>query len=243
MSELKLQKLDFVRKGMVITMQNLISASILSADFGCLRDELSRCEVSGCDMIHFDVMDGHFVPNISYGVPVLKSIKKYSRLPMDVHLMISEPYKYLSAFADAGADIITFHAEALSDPGETIDRIHELGLKAGISVKPNTSVDWIYKYLNKLDMVLIMTVEPGFGGQSYMADMEEKIKSAASIADNEYKHLDIQVDGGISLKTVSHAASCGANIFVAGSAVFNASDTNAVVSELRHLASDAYTKR
>lgn len=233
MSELKLQKLDFVRKGMVITMQNLISASILSADFGCLRDELSRCEVSGCDMIHFDVMDGHFVPNISYGVPVLKSIKKYSRLPMDVHLMISEPYKYLSAFADAGADIITFHAEALSDPGETIDRIHELGLKAGISVKPNTSVDWIYKYLNKLDMVLIMTVEPGFGGQGFIFDTLEKIKELRETADSMGIDLDIEVDGGINAETAPLVTEAGANVLVSGSYLFKAEDMQRNVEILR----------
>ncbi len=233
MSELKLQKLDFVRKGMVITMQNLISASILSADFGCLRDELSRCEVSGCDMIHFDVMDGHFVPNISYGVPVLKSIKKYSRLPMDVHLMISEPYKYLSAFADAGADIITFHAEALSDPGETIDRIHELGLKAGISVKPNTSVDWIYKYLNKLDMVLIMTVEPGFGGQGFIFDTLEKIKELRKTADSMGIDLDIEVDGGINAETAPLVTEAGANVLVSGSYLFKAEDMQKNVEILR----------
>ncbi len=233
MSELKLQKLDFVRKGMVITMQNLISASILSADFGCLRDELSRCEVSGCDMIHFDVMDGHFVPNISYGVPVLKSIKKYSRLPMDVHLMISEPYKYLSAFADAGADIITFHAEALSDPGETIDRIHELGLKAGISVKPNTSVDWIYKYLNKLDMVLIMTVEPGFGGQGFIFDTLEKIKELRKTADSMGIDLDIEVDGGINAETAPLVTEAGANVLVSGSYLFKAEDMQRNVEILR----------
>lgn len=233
MSELKLQKLDFVRKGMVITMQNLISASILSADFGCLRDELSRCEVSGCDMIHFDVMDGHFVPNISYGVPVLKSIKKYSRLPMDVHLMISEPYKYLSAFADAGADIITFHAEALSDPGETIDRIHELGLKAGISVKPNTSVDWIYKYLNKLDMVLIMTVEPGFGGQGFIFDTLEKIKELRKTADSMGIDLDIEVDGGINAETAPLVTEAGANVLVSGSYLFKAENMQKNVEILR----------
>lgn len=233
MSELKLQKLDFVRKGMVITMQNLISASILSADFGCLRDELSRCEVSGCDMIHFDVMDGHFVPNISYGVPVLKSIKKYSRLPMDVHLMISEPYKYLSAFADAGADIITFHAEALSDPGETIDRIHELGLKAGISVKPNTSVDWIYKYLNKLDMVLIMTVEPGFGGQGFIFDTLEKIKELRKTADSMGIDLDIEVDGGINAETAPLVTEAGANVLVSGSYLFKAENMQRNVEILR----------
>ncbi len=233
MSKQKLQKLDFVRKGMVITMQNLISASILSADFGCLRDELSRCEVSGCDMIHFDVMDGHFVPNISYGVPVLKSIKKYSRLPMDVHLMISEPNKYLSAFADAGADIITFHAEALSDPGETIDRIHELGLKAGISVKPNTSVDWIYKYLNKLDMVLIMTVEPGFGGQGFIFDTLEKIKELRKTADSMGIDLDIEVDGGINAETAPLVTEAGANVLVSGSYLFKAEDMQRNVEILR----------
>ena len=191
-------------------------------------------------------MDGHFVPNLSYSAQVVKALRPLSNMFFDVHLMISEPQKYIDDFIDAGADLITVHKEAVKSANklrEIADYLHSKNIKAGVSIKPKTSVEEVKDILDVFDMLLIMTVEPGFGGQSYMADMEEKIKSAASIADNEYKHLDIQVDGGISLKTVSHAASCGANIFVAGSAVFNASDTNAVVSELRHLASDAYTKR
>lgn len=202
-------------------MKTLVSASILSADFGSLKDELKRAKNCGCDMIHFDVMDGHFVPNISYGIPVLKSLKKYSELPMDVHLMISEPYKYIEAFAAAGADIITFHAESDCDPSETIDKIHLLGLKAGISVKPKTSVSWIYKYLDKLDMVLIMTVEPGFGGQGFISDTLDKIKELREEADSRGIALDIEVDGGINGETAKLVKNAGANVLVSGSYLFN----------------------
>lgn len=223
-----------------------IAPSLLAADAAKLGEEVCKVEKAGAEWLHLDIMDGHFVPNLSYSAQVVKALRPLSNMFFDVHLMISEPQKYIDDFIDAGADLITVHKEAVKSANklrEIADYLHSKNIKAGVSIKPKTSVEEVKDILDVFDMLLIMTVEPGFGGQSYMADMEEKIKSAASIADNEYKHLDIQVDGGISLKTVSHAASCGANIFVAGSAVFNASDTNAVVSELRHLASDAYTKR
>ncbi len=201
-------------------MKTFISASILSADFGCLRDELKRAQDSGCDMIHFDVMDGHFVPNISYGVPVLKSIKKYSPLPFDVHLMITEPEKYIDAFCGAGADIITFHEETRCDKNALIDKIHSLGMKAGMSVKPNTPVNALYPYISKLDMALIMTVEPGFGGQGFIDFTLDKIASLREYAQSLNIPLDIEVDGGITDKTAPRVKHAGANVLVSGSYLF-----------------------
>lgn len=205
-------------------MKTMISASILSADFGNLKGELRRAQDSGCDMIHFDVMDGHFVPNISYGVPVLKSIKKYSPLPFDVHLMISEPEKYVEAFKNAGADIITFHEEVDCDKSALIDKIHSLGIKAGMSVKPNTPASELYPYLDKLDMALIMTVEPGFGGQGFIEFTLDKIASLRAQADSMNIPLDIEVDGGITDKTAPRVKHAGANVLVSGSYLFKSED-------------------
>lgn len=205
-------------------MKTMISASILSADFGNLEGELRRAQNSGCDMIHFDVMDGHFVPNISYGVPVLKSIKKYSPLPFDVHLMISEPEKYVEAFKNAGADIITFHSEVECGKSALIDKIHSLGMKAGMSVKPNTPVRELYPYLDKLDMALIMTVEPGFGGQGFIEFTLDKIASLRAQAELMNIPLDIEVDGGITDKTAPRVKHAGANVLVSGSYLFKSED-------------------
>jgi ribulose-phosphate 3-epimerase len=214
-------------------MTTLISASILSADFGNLKDELKRAQDSGCDMIHFDVMDGHFVPNISYGVPVLKSIKKYSLLPFDVHLMITEPERYVEAFKNAGADIITFHEETECDKDALIDKIHSLGMKAGMSVKPNTPVSALYPYLNKLDMALVMTVEPGFGGQGFMEFTLDKIASLRAQADSLNIPLDIEVDGGITDKTAPRVRHAGANVLVSGSYLFKSDNMRRSASLLR----------
>ncbi len=207
-------------------METKISASILSADFGHLSDELSRAEKSGCDMIHFDVMDGHFVPNISYGVPVLKSIRKYSKLPFDVHLMISDPNSYIEPFANAGADGITFHLEATANPVGIIDKIHSLGLRAGVSVKPKTDVSLLYPLVGIMDMALIMTVEPGFGGQGFIPETLGKIKALREYAEDAKaaKTLDIEVDGGISDKTAPLVREAGANVLVSGSYLFKATD-------------------
>ncbi len=201
-------------------MKTMISASILSADFGALGYELKRAQECGCDMIHFDVMDGHFVPNISYGVPVLKSIKKYSSLPFDVHLMISEPEKYVEAFKNAGADIITFHEETVRDAETLIDKIHSLGIKAGMAIKPNTPVKALYPYIRKLDMALVMTVEPGFGGQGFLEFTLDKIASLRAQADNMSIPLDIEVDGGITDNTAPRVRHAGANVLVSGSYLF-----------------------
>lgn len=206
-----------------------ISPSMLSADFANLERDLKKCEDAGADLIHLDVMDGHFVPNITIGAPVIKAMKKVSNVPFDVHLMISEPLKYINDFADAGADIITFHVESDSDVNETIDKIIECGCKPALSVKPNTPIDSVYPYIDKLSMVLVMTVEPGFGGQSFMEDMMPKIEKLRA----DYPDLDIQVDGGVNTETVKTCAKAGANIFVAGSAVFKSDDMEKTISELK----------
>lgn len=206
-----------------------ISPSMLSADFANLEKDLKRCEEAGAELIHLDVMDGHFVPNITIGAPVIKAMKKVSNVPFDVHLMISEPLKYIEDFADAGADIITFHVESDSDVNETIDKIIECGCKPSLSVKPNTPIEAVYPYVDKLSMVLVMTVEPGFGGQSFMADMMPKIEKLRA----DYPDLDIQVDGGVNTETVKTCAKAGANIFVAGSAVFKSDDMAQTISLLK----------
>lgn len=214
-------------------MNTKISASILSADFSDLGGELKRAEDAGCDLIHFDVMDGHFVPNLSYGVPVLKSIRRCTKLPFDVHLMITDPLKFIKPFADAGADHITFHEEAEGDPLKTIEAIRSLGLTAGISVKPGTPVERVFPLLEKLDMVLIMTVEPGFGGQGFIPETLEKISALRKEADRLGIPLDIEVDGGIGKNTSQKVREAGANVLVSGSYIFKSEDMPAAVASLR----------
>ena len=214
-------------------METKISASILSADFGNLERELRRAEESGCDMIHFDVMDGHFVPNLSYGVPVLKSIRKYCRLPFDVHLMITDPMKFIDAFADAGADHITFHLEADGDSEKIIEKIRSRGLTAGISVKPKTPAELVFPLIKKLDMVLVMTVEPGFGGQGFIPETLEKISALRKEAERQGCELDIEVDGGIGFNTSPKVRAAGANVLVSGSYIFKAEDMASAVASMR----------
>ena len=200
---------------------NILSPSILSADFTVLGDELKAIDEAGSEYIHIDVMDGIFVPSISYGMPVIKSIRKATKKVFDVHLMITEPERYINEFVESGADIITFHVEATKDPGKVIDMIHEKGLKAGISVKPKTSLEAIEPFLEKIDMLLIMSVEPGFGGQAYIEGSTEKIRAAREMVKAHGLETDIQVDGGINLQNLPEVLEAGANIIVAGSAVFS----------------------
>lgn len=214
-----------------------ISPSILSSDYGNLSSELKRMEACGADMLHIDVMDGHFVPNITLGAPIVKCIRKSSTLPFDVHLMISDPYKYIPDFVNAGSDIITFHAEADSDIEKTIDLILASGKKAGLSVKPKTPVEAVYPYLDKLSMVLVMTVEPGFGGQSFMEDMMPKVSAVRSEIDRRGLDVDIQVDGGINKDTISIAAKAGANVFVSGNAIFSSGDAEKTIADFKARAS------
>lgn len=214
-------------------MKTKISASILSADFGNLELELKRAKAAGCDMIHFDVMDGHFVPNLSYGIPVLKSIRKYTDIPFDVHLMITDPLKFIDAFADAGANHITFHQEIDSDCLEVIEKIRSRGLTVGISVKPATPVENVYNLLDKVDMVLIMTVEPGFGGQGFIPETLEKISALRTEADRRGLNLDIEVDGGIGFNTSPKVRAAGANVLVSGSYLFKSEDMAGAVASMR----------
>ena len=215
-----------------------ISPSILSSDYGNLESELKKMEECGADMIHVDVMDGHFVPNITLGAPIVKCIRKATKLTFDVHLMISDPYKYVPDFAKAGSDIITFHTESDSDTEKTIDEILSLGKKAGLSVKPGTPIEEIYPYLDKLSLVLIMTVEPGFGGQKFMADMMPKISALREECEKRSIDIEIQVDGGISAKTIEEPARRGATVFVAGSAVFGADDPAKAIAEMKDIAAN-----
>lgn len=214
-----------------------ISPSILSSDYGNLSSELKRMEACGADMLHIDVMDGHFVPNITLGAPIVKCIRKSSTLPFDVHLMISDPYKYIPDFVSAGSDIITFHAEADSDIEKTIDLILASGKKAGLSVKPKTPAEAVYPYLDKLSMVLVMTVEPGFGGQSFMEDMMPKVSAVRSEIDRRGLDVDIQVDGGINKDTISIAAKAGANVFVSGNAIFSSDEAEKTIADFKARAS------
>ncbi len=208
-----------------------VSPSLLSADFGRLADEVRLVEDAGCDYIHVDVMDGHFVPNITIGPFVVKAIKMVSRVPLDVHLMIESPWKYVPDFANSGSDIITVHAEACGPRlEETLDQIRGLGKRPGVSLKPGTPLDAIKPLLNKIDMVLIMTVEPGFGGQSFMPDMMPKVEALRKIYNK-----DIEVDGGINTQTGALAVRSGANVLVAGTAVFRAPDVPKAVRDLKEL--------
>lgn len=223
-------------------MRVMVSPSILSSDFANLEREIASITAAGADLVHVDVMDGHFVPNITIGVPVVKSVKKISRLPLDVHLMISDPLYYARAFAEAGSDIITFHFESDSNPGKTIDTIKAAGARVGISVKPQTPAEAVYPYLEAVDMVLVMTVEPGFGGQKFMADMLPKIHKIREQCRTLGVSPDIEVDGGIDPDTAPLAAAAGANVFVAGSAVFRCSDYHEPISAIRAAARSSYIR-
>ncbi|WP_026671219.1 ribulose-phosphate 3-epimerase [Butyrivibrio sp. AD3002] len=202
-------------------MMNILAPSILSADFTILGEQIKETEAAGAQYLHFDVMDGLFVPSISFGLPVLKSIRKASNQVYDVHLMIEEPIRYIEQFAEAGADIITFHVEAASDPREVIDKIHSLGKKAGLAIKPKTPVEAVKSYIEHIDMLLVMTVEPGFGGQKYIDECTDKIREARDLIKEKGLSVDVEIDGGVTMNNINVPLEAGANVIVAGSAVFN----------------------
>ena len=197
-----------------------VSPSLLAADFGKLDDEIARISSAGADLLHLDVMDGHLVPNISFGVPVLKSFRKKSDLLFDAHLMITDPLRYAPAFADAGADHITFHVECSDDIEATIAAIRDLGLTVGMSLRPGTPAKALFPYLDLIDLVLVMTVEPGFGGQSFMANQMPKLAEFKREIDARRLNVHLEVDGGIDERTVGTTAAHGGNMMVAGTAVF-----------------------
>lgn len=207
-----------------------VSPSILSADFANLERDIKRIKDGGADWVHVDVMDGHFVPNITIGVPVVASIRKVTKLPLDVHLMIENPEKYVEPFVKAGADILTFHYECGTDIKKTIDLIKSFGIKVGLSIKPKTNPDVVFPYLKDLDLLLVMTVEPGFGGQKFMQDCADKIPV---IKEKAPENLIIQVDGGINAETARICTFYGANSLVAGNYIYKSADIKSAIKSLR----------
>jgi ribulose-phosphate 3-epimerase len=214
-------------------MDYYIAPSLLSADFGRLAEEVGAVEKAGADLLHVDVMDGRFVPNITIGPPVVAAIKRCAKLPLDVHLMIVEPEKYIEAFADAGADVLTVHAEATPHLQRAVARVRELGKKAGVSLNPSTSLSAIEWVLTDIDMVLIMSVNPGFGGQEYLPSMTGKIELLRSQLVRSGLSVDIEVDGGIKTDNVAEVVRAGANVIVSGSGIFKTKDYGKTISAMR----------
>lgn len=211
-----------------------LAPSILSADFAFLARDIEKVEKAGVEYLHIDVMDGEFVPNITMGAPVVKAIRKFSKLVFDVHLMIVKPERHIKDFANAGADIITVHSETVDDLNSCIDLIKSFNIKASVSVKPKTPIETVFPYLDKLDMVLIMTVEPGFGGQAFIEEMYDKIFKLRKEIDKRGLKTEIEIDGGANLENIKQIVSSGVDIVVAGSAIFSAENIEETVQQFRN---------
>lgn len=216
-------------------MTALIAPSILSADFARLADEVAMCEAGGADWIHVDVMDGHFVPNLTYGAKVIEAVRRSTTLPIDVHLMVLEPEKYFDDFAAAGANLLTIHPETTHHLHRQLARIRELGCRAGVALNPGTPLASIEEVTSEFDLVLVMTVNPGFGGQRFITPMLDKIRRTRRLLSDARSEALIEVDGGISRETIGAAWAAGAEVFVAGNAVFSAPDPRAEIGALRAL--------
>ena len=217
--------------------QNIkISPSILSADFSILGEEIKSLEKAGADLIHVDVMDGHFVPNITMGPPIIKMVRRFTKLPFDVHLMISPVEKYIKAFADAGSDIITIHPEATDNLKRAVTTIKSLGKKAGVSLNPKTPISALMDVINEIDLILIMSVNPGFAGQSFMSEVLPKVKELRQIINEKKLKIDIEIDGGINFETAPLAVKAGANILVSGTTIFTGGSLKENILKLRNCA-------
>ena len=208
-----------------------LSPSLLACDFSQMRLEVEKVEKAGCDMLHLDVMDGNFVPNISFGMPVIKSLRPHSKLEFDVHLMICDPIRYIKDFADCGADLITFHYESCNDQAAVIEKIRECGKKVGLSIKPSTPAFVVEPFIDKVDMILVMTVNPGYGGQKFIEATVEKIRRIKEMIGE--RNIDIEVDGGISSANANIVCEAGANVLVAGSAIFNAPSAKEEIEKMK----------
>ena len=210
-----------------------IAPSILSADFARLGEEIRRVEEAGADLIHFDVMDGHFVPNLSIGIPVLESVRKITRLPLDAHLMIDDPERYLEAFVKAGANSISVHAEVCPDLPAIARRMHALGIRAAVAINPETPVDRVIAAAEHFDMILVMSVHPGFGGQSFIEQTVGKVRAVREEIERRGLDVDVEIDGGIKIENIATVAAAGANVFVSGSGIFGKPDYAAIIAEMR----------
>ena len=220
-------------------LQDKIAPSVLSADFARLGEEVAEVERAGADLIHFDVMDGHFVPNLSIGIPVLESLHKVTRLPLDAHLMIENPERYVEVFVKSGANSVSVHAEVCKDIPAMAKRLHDLGARASVGINPETDVQRVLPFAAQLDMILIMSVHPGFGGQEFIRGALEKLRAVRRELDRRALKVDIEIDGGVKLDNIAEVKAAGANVFVSGSGIFGQGDYRKVVKEMRDLIAHA----